>query len=81
MKDLVDMLLLIDEGMDRDQVRAAIRATFECRGTHELPSELLPPPAEWKGPYGKLAEECSIEGALSHAFQTLNTYYLKLNAD
>ena len=74
-KDLVDMLLLIDEGMDHDQVHTAIRATFECRGTHELPSELLPPPAEWEGPYGKLAEECGIEGTLSHAFETLKAYF------
>ena len=79
-KDLVDMLLLVDEGMDHDQVRAAIRATFECRATHESPSELSPPPAEWRGPYGKLAEECGTEGTLSHAFETLKTFFLKLNA-
>jgi len=50
-------------------------------GKDGLRRSLTPPPAEWEGPYGKLAEQCGIEGPLSHAFETLKTYFLKLNAD
>jgi len=43
-KDLVDMTLLIASGGLDD----ALHLTFERRGTHELPTTLVPPPADWQ---------------------------------
>ena len=55
MKDLVDMVLLLQSGIDDDQLRATIPAVFESRHTHDMPKALPPPPSAWRVPYGKLA--------------------------
>ncbi len=54
-KDLVDMILLLKEGVDGDQLRSILRAVFERRRTHEIPAVLPPPPEAWRIPYGRLA--------------------------
>jgi hypothetical protein len=47
-KDLIAMVLLIRSGkLDKKKTAAAIRAKFTKRGTHAVPAELAPPPAEW----------------------------------
>jgi hypothetical protein len=50
-KDLIDMLLLIEQGnLDNRRVASAIATTFGKRATHDVPRRLEPPPAEWKPP-------------------------------
>lgn len=80
-KDLVDMFLLIREGMAGDRVITMIRATFERRGTHDLPADLPPAPLEWEGPYEKLAQACGVEDPLSRAFDKLKAYVEEFRPD
>jgi hypothetical protein len=60
-KDLVDMALLIGAGgLDKRRILDALRLTFERRGTHDLPADLIPPSADWQIPFRALAEECGL---------------------
>jgi hypothetical protein len=60
-KDFVDILLLARIGMiDSGRLLKAIRATFEARNTHPIPSELPDPPHEWYRPYQKMAAEVDV---------------------
>lgn len=60
-KDLVDLVLLIErESLSADRVRASVEATFKRRRTHDVPQELLPPPADWNRPFAALAAECQL---------------------
>jgi hypothetical protein len=47
-KDLVDLVLLLHLGeVEPERVSRALRATFEMRGTHPLPTRLPEPPEDW----------------------------------
>ena len=74
-KDLVDMILLIQMGtMDRTILERAIRTTFELRGTHTAPTVLPNPPQSWTSSFDTMAKECGIELKLSDAVQMLTAY-------
>jgi hypothetical protein len=78
-RDLVDMVLLIHSGtLARAKVAEAIHLTFDCRGTHALPSMLHLPPTDWQKPYDALAKECGLSGGLEWAFETLDRYVTEL---
>ncbi len=75
-KDLVDLLLLLDLGIpDAERVQRALEATFVRRRTHALPDSLEPPPASWRIPYAALAAECHLEPAIGAAFTRVSAYY------
>lgn len=76
-KDLLDLMLLIDMGLpDREQMRQALRATFERRRTHALPASLDAPPASWRIPYAALAADCHLVLIdVDDAFTAVSTYY------
>jgi hypothetical protein len=60
-KDLVDLVLLIERGrLEVDAVRQALLATFQRRGTHNLPTTLGPPPEEWKLEFAPMSEEAGL---------------------
>ena len=68
-KDLVDLVLLIGSGgLDKQRILDALRLTFERRGTHDLPAELVPPPADWQIPFQALAEECGLPTDVAAVF-------------
>ena len=68
-KDLVDLALLIGSGgLDRQRILAALRLTFERRGTHDLPTGLVPPSADWQIPFHALAEECGLPTDVAAVF-------------
>ena len=46
----------------------ALRLTFERRGTHDLPADLIPPPADWQIPFRALAEECGLPADVAAVF-------------
>src|SRR5712692_8006583 len=74
-RDLVDMVLLIESGtLAEAKVAEAIRVTFERRGTHAVPNVVPQPPADWQKPYDALAKECGLSGAIESAFAILDTY-------
>jgi len=71
-RDLVDMILLIQSRtLKSDNVREAVRITFDRRKTHLLPSALPAPPPEWQRPYQALALECGLSGLVEDAFTNL----------
>lgn len=71
-KDLVDMMLLIDQGLEPSPLlRESIAATFERYARHPLPPALPPPPAEWQETFPPLAREVGLAGTSpieAHAF-------------
>ncbi|HEY5475563.1 MAG TPA: nucleotidyl transferase AbiEii/AbiGii toxin family protein [Tepidiformaceae bacterium] len=65
-KDLVDLALIAHLfTFDAVALALALQRVFEVRGTHDLPSELPPPPADWRTPYRQLAAEVGIETDLA----------------
>jgi hypothetical protein len=80
-KDLVDMALLIGAGgLDRQRLLNALHLTFERRGTHDLPANLVPPPADWQVPFRALAEECRLPGDLAALFAEVQEFLNKVGA-
>jgi hypothetical protein len=79
-KDLVDLLILIDRGaLDADELRTALRATFETRRRQELPRVLPPPPPQWRDEFQFLATETSIAATeLDAAFERLTHFWNQL---
>jgi len=74
-KDLIDMVLLVDSGaLDKTLLKKAIKATFERRNTHALPSTFPEPPASWTSTFERLAEECGIARDLNVGHRKINTY-------
>jgi hypothetical protein len=73
-RDLVDIVLLIQLGLDKKKVTAAISATFKRRGTHKLSERLQAPPASWKEPFAELAAECGLSKDIGSAFAAANDY-------
>lgn len=74
-RDLVDMVLLIQSGLDKKRTSEALRATFERRKTHAEPPELSPPPEGWKSPYSEMAEQCGLSPDIDLAFETVKSFY------
>ena len=79
-KDLVDLVLLIDAGkLDRERLIRDVQDTFVQRATHELPRSLEPPPSFWEPVFRKLAAECLIDGDIAVQFEKVSQYYQMLN--
>lgn len=61
-KDLPDLALLASAGaLGAAELRAAIDATFDFRGTHPVPSTLPMPAAEWALTYERMAREDDLK--------------------
>jgi len=74
-KDLVDLALLIGSGeLDKQRIRDALRLTFERRGTHDLPTSLVPPPADWQIPFQAMAEQCGLPTDVAAVFALVRDY-------
>ena len=74
-RDLVDMILLIGMKIDPAKTAEAVSATFKKRAKHTLPTELVPPPADWAKPYGKLANECRLTETLTQTFSVVDEFF------
>jgi hypothetical protein len=75
-RDLVDMVLLIQSGMlDVFQTAEALRRTFDRRGTHPIPAALEPPPLDWNTSFERLADECQLDHSASKSFLALSKFY------
>lgn len=75
-KDLVDMVLLIKNGVELPKLVLAVQKTFERRQTHNLPSELKEPHENWQGPFKKLAEQCRLNMTIEEAFTYVNSFFM-----
>jgi len=57
-KDLVDLVLLIENGLEADAAAAdAVRHVFTVRAAHPVPEILPSPPPTWAGIYPELAKD------------------------
>ncbi len=82
-RDLVDLVLLIDTGaLDPAVTVAALRLTFTGRATHPLPRALPPPPQAWATPFAALASEVNLtERTVDAAFARVSGFYATLPID
>ena len=71
-KDLVDLVLLIEQGLEPDrELLAIVEATFVSRG-QEIPGSVVPSMAcEWAEPFEKLAEGLDLSAPTSRAAHDL----------
>ena len=79
-RDLVDLVLLIDTGLlDPAATAAALQLTFARRATHPLPGELPPPPGGWATPFAALAAEVALaERTVDAAFARVSAFFAAL---
>lgn len=77
-KDLIDMNLLIDEGMDQKRLNQSLNATFQRRNTHELNLTLAPPPNSWGASFTSMAIECNLNKDLNQGFVYVSEYVKKI---
>ena len=76
-KDLVDLVLILDKDAPApDSVRPAIQATFDHRGTHEIPVTIPAAPPTWTSSFTAMAKEVKIsETTVEGAVARLNDYW------
>lgn len=76
-KDLVDLVLLIERGtLAPKAVAAALQATFATRHTHPLPARLPDPPEAWTGEFPAMATEAGLSTTdIKAAFGILIEYW------
>jgi hypothetical protein len=78
-KDLVDILLLIEKGtLKTDRIKSALSKTFQRRKTHSIPSDLPEPPESWKTPFRRMAETCGIPDDIGFAINKIRHFYKTL---
>jgi len=80
-RDLIDMVLLLDQGiLNPDAVRRALKSTFMRRDTHPLPATLPSPHSSWTATYAELATEIGLRTSATceAAFQRLSAYWKEL---
>lgn len=79
-KDLADLLLLLDLGLGATPaLRRLAETTFELYATHSLPETLPWPPASWERPYAAMALELRIsQRTLADAYERLQGFYREL---
>ena len=78
-KDLVDLVLLIDQTkMDAARLPQAIHETFQRRQTHAVPANLIIPPASWSPTFAAMAQECGLEKNITKQFGLVEQFYRTL---
>ncbi len=80
-RDLIDIVLLLDEGLMRpDTVRGALESTFARRSTHPLPAELPEPHPSWNETYADIASQINLKSSptAQNAYRRLSTYWKEL---
>lgn len=78
-KDLVDMVLLLETGsLELEGVAAAVVATFRQRDGHVIPETLPDPPMSWKKSYAALAAVCRIDVRIDIAVASIRDYYRRV---
>lgn len=80
-RDLVDMVLLIrTDKLHKEKLQAALKATFRRRESHSVPTELRPPPENWKTPFAALARDCGLPVELEGAYKLVSSFFIGLKA-
>ena len=81
-KDLTDLVLLIDDGLlPTADLLGTVRHVFASRATHAVPVELADPPADWAPRYIELAGELNVsERTVTEAMGALRAFWLTLES-
>jgi hypothetical protein len=76
-KDLVDLVLFVTVGPPgREEIQAAVEATFRARSTHPVPDTLPPPPAEWQDTFAEMAREANLPTAdLAEGYRMVEAHW------
>ncbi len=74
-RDLLDMLLLLQSGLELARTREAIQSIFERRKTHSPPKEFPSPPESWAAPFAAIAKECRAEMSIAFAVHEIARFY------
>lgn len=76
-KDLVDLVLLIERGeLVPTEVAAAIRVTFTARNGHSVPTMLPVPPATWADEFPAMASQAALStNDMNSAFAVLYSHW------
>lgn len=76
-KDLPDLIFLIDDGLvPGAEVLEATERVFASRATHPLPAELPDPPVAWGPAYAALVEELDVSaGSVDEAMSVLRGFW------
>jgi len=78
-KDLVDMVLLLETGnMEPEGAAAAVVATFRRRNSHPVPETTPDPPPSWRKPYAALAASCHIDVDIDTGVASIRDYYRRV---
>jgi hypothetical protein len=78
-KDILDLALLLQDGVDKDKLKEAIVGVFSIRRTHDVPGELPVPPASWQKIFAELVKDADIDLTLVEAFKMVLEMYTSLN--
>lgn len=77
-KDLIDMNLLIQNGMNETQLKKSLNDTFNRRSTHQLNLSIQAPSPAWGATFSSMAVECKLNPDLNDGFKVLADYLRKL---
>lgn len=78
-RDLVDMVLLIQEGkISPVKTKEALQAVFRRRKSHAVPATLEPAPVSWEKRFEEMAAECGLKLDLKAGFEVLDKFYAKI---
>lgn len=77
-KDLLDLALLLEDGVDPAKVGRAVSGVFAIRKTHAVPGELATPPASWHNIFAELVKDTGIQLTLNEAFDAVAVFYKSL---
>jgi len=82
-KDLIDLLLLMDLGLrDSDVLASVLRNVFDRRGSHGLPPVLQPPPASWATSFKQLSTQSGLaEPTLEEAYRRLSAFWERVREE
>jgi hypothetical protein len=76
-KDFVDIILLAEIGeISGQNLTAAIKATFQNAGNHDIPRLIPPPPRTWEGGFRRLANEVGLsEDSLESSYARIQQFF------
>ena len=74
-KDLVDALLLIKNGLNQKRVIKCLESTFNCRKKLSFPFPKPTPPMSWRQPFNEMAVECGLNCDFDTALNVLSSYW------
>ncbi len=78
-KDLLDLALLVEDGLEQDKAQKAIVKVFAVRNTHKVVTDLPKPPNSWLPIFETLTSETGIELTLDEAFSMVQGFYKTLS--